>query len=554
MITLSGYIVDIIRRRVFPGILHIDEGTIAEIEETEECEERYLLPGFIDAHIHIESSLLAPSEFARLAVVHGTVATVSDPHEIANVLGVDGVRFMIENSRQVPFHFFFGAPSCVPATAFETAGASITPDDVRQLLESDGLFYLSEMMNYPGVINGDPEVLKKIAIAHALGKTVDGHAPGLRRTPLRRYIAAGINTDHECYSLDEALEKISYGMKILIREGSAAKNFNALHTLLKSHPEEVMFCNDDKHPDDLIKGHIDELVRRAIALGYDLYDVLRAASWNPSQHYRLGVGMLQKGDAADFIAVDNLTDFKVLATYIAGKLVASAGKSLIQSVPITPINQFNCPPVDFKGLRLKAGGENIHVIEALPGELITNKLALPAAISLGFYVTDPSRDILKLVVVNRYRPAAPAVAFIRGFALELGALASSISHDSHNIIAVGVDDEALAQAINAIIAAKGGVAAVTADDTTLLPLPIAGLMSDRNGYDVAAEYAELKKRALSLSHGKSKLKDPFMTLSFMALLVIPTLKLSDLGLFDGSTFSFLPLEATIPSSTPDNSQ
>lgn len=536
--TVSGHIVDLVQNRIFPGTVQVEKGKIASITEGPPADSQYILPGFIDSHIHIESSMLVPSEFARLAVVHGTVATVSDPHEIGNVLGVDGVRYMIHNSKKVPFHFYFGASPCVPATSFETAGARITPEDIRALFEEDGLKYLSEMMNFPGVLHKDPDVMEKISIAKSLGRPIDGHAPGLMGEQAREYIMAGISTDHECIELEEALDKINYGMKILIREGSAAKNYEALRPLIKLHPRQVMFCNDDKHPNELVKGHIDELVRRSVSLGYELMDVLRCACLHPILHYHLDVGKLQKGDPADFIIVDNLRDFKVKATYIQGRLVAKDGKTLIDRVPVETINHFHCSPKSASDFAVKASGKQIQVIQAIPGELVTGSLALPAAISHGQYVTDTSRDILKLVVVNRYEAAPPAIAFIKGFGLKQGALASCIAHDSHNIIAVGVDDESLCKAVNAVIESKGGIAVVENGKAAALPLPVAGLMSADEGYQVAKSYESINKRALGLG---TSMPDPFMTLSFMALLVIPSLKLSDRGLFDGKAFKFTPL-------------
>lgn len=537
--TLSGNIVDVIHRRIFPGTLTIENGRIVNITENDKSYPHYIMPGFIDAHVHIESSMLIPSEFARLAVIHGTVATVSDPHEIGNVLGLPGVRYMIENGKKVPFHFFFGAPSCVPATTYETAGAHIGPADIEQLFLRDDLKYLSEMMNYPGVLNHDPEVMEKITIAHALGKPVDGHAPGLRGKDAQAYIAAGISTDHECFTLEEALDKVAGNMRILIREGSAAKNYEALHPLLKSHPAMVMFCSDDKHPNDLVKGHINELVKRSVALGYDLMDVLWAACYHPILHYKLEVGCLQKGDAADFIVVDNLTDFNVLETYINGQLVAKDGETLIKSVAADTPNQFNVAPKKPEDFAVESEGHHIHVIDAIDGELVTNELTTFAKERNHQLIADVDRDVLKLTVVDRYHNSPPAVAFIHGFGLKHGAIASCIAHDSHNIIAVGTNDADLCQAVNAIIQNKGGIAVVYKGKVESLPLPVAGLMSTADGNEVAIRYAELDSLVKQLD---SKLHAPFMTLSFMALLVIPRLKLSDQGLFDARTFQFVPLQ------------
>ncbi len=536
-----GFVVDLFARRIFPAELSVHQGRIQAIVpmEAQQVERVYLLPGFVDAHVHVESSLLPPPEFARLATVHGTVATVSDPHEIANVLGIEGVRYMMRTGQQVPFKFCFGAPSCVPATRFESAGAELSADDIRTLF-TEGITYLSEMMNFPGVLSGDPDVLAKLAVAHAMGRPIDGHAPGLRGEQVRQYAAAGITTDHECTELEEALEKIAAGMKILIREGSAARNFDALHPLLRLHPESCMFCTDDQHPDLLVQGHINELVRRAVALGYDLFDVLRAASLHPVQHYRLPVGLLRVGDPADFIVIEDLSDFRVLRTYINGELVASEGKSLLEHRSVECPNQFRARPKRVGEFRLPAQGTRARVIEAYDGQLLTGELLLPVRTYNGEVLPDPEQDILKLTVVNRYADAPPAVALIRGFGLRRGALASSVAHDSHNVIAVGASDEELCRAVNAVIEHRGGLAVVEGEEVLVLPLPIAGLMSPEDGYTVARQYTALDQRAKQLG---SPLRAPLMTLSFMALLVIPALKLSDRGLFDGRSFRFTSLWA-----------
>jgi adenine deaminase len=536
-----GFVVDLFARRIFPAELSVHQGRIQAIVpmEAQQVERVYLLPGFVDAHVHVESSLLPPPEFARLATVHGTVATVSDPHEIANVLGIEGVRYMMRTGQQVPFKFCFGAPSCVPATRFESAGAELSADDIRTLF-TEGITYLSEMMNFPGVLSGDPDVLAKLAVARAMGRPIDGHAPGLRGEQVRQYAAAGITTDHECTELEEALEKIAAGMKILIREGSAARNFDALHPLLRLHPESCMFCTDDQHPDLLVQGHINELVRRAVALGYDLFDVLRAASLHPVQHYGLPVGLLRVGDPADFIVVEDLTDFRVLRTYINGELVANEGKPLLEHRSVECPNQFRARPKRVEEFRLPAQGTRARVIEAYDGQLLTGELLLPVRTYNGEVLPDPEQDILKLTVVNRYADAPPAVALIRGFGLRRGALASSVAHDSHNVIAVGASDEELCRAVNAVIEHRGGLAVVEGEEVLVLPLPIAGLMSPEDGYTVARLYTALDQRAKQLG---SPLRAPLMTLSFMALLVIPALKLSDRGLFDGRSFRFTSLWA-----------
>jgi adenine deaminase len=539
---IKGRIVDIFNKKIFDGEVVFENGVIVAINPAEVLSSwntDYILPGFIDSHVHVESSMLVPSEFAKLAVVHGTVGTISDPHEIANVCGMEGVEYMIENGNTVPFKFNFGAPSCVPATIFETAGAALNSEAVDALLQKKEIRYLSEMMNFPGVLFNDEEVMKKIASAKKYNKPVDGHAPGLRGADAKKYIDAGISTDHECFTAEEALDKLGFGMKILIREGSAAKNFDALIDLMHEHYENMMFCSDDKHPDSLQEGHINELCARAIAKGIDVFKILQAACINPVLHYKMKVGLLRVGDAADFIVAENLTDFKIKQTYINGELVAENGSSFITTEKAALINRFECNDKNVADFEMKSTGDDkVLVIEAFEGQLITNKLLCTAKISNGNYVSDTENDILKIAVVNRYRSDAPvAKSFIKNFGLKRGAIASTVAHDSHNIIAVGVDDESICKAVNLVIQAKGGVSAVSDHFQKVLPLPVAGLMSNENGYEVAAAYTEIDKMAKETLG--STLQAPFMTLSFMALLVIPHLKLSDLGLFDGDKFEFV---------------
>lgn len=545
--TISGQLVDIWKQQIYPATIHIQAGCIAAIESLPNhtpVPDQYILPGFIDSHVHIESSMLVPSEFARLAVVHGTVGTISDPHEIANVCGMQGVEFMLTNGQQVNFSFNFGAPSCVPATTFETAGDALNSHDVAALLQKPDIKYLSEMMNFPGVLNGDTEVFNKIAAAKAVNKPIDGHAPGLMGTQAQQYIAAGISTDHECFTAEEALNKLNYGMKILIREGSAAKNFDALIDLMHVHFEQMMFCSDDKHPDSLAIGHINQLCARAVAKGIDVFKILRAACVNPVQHYQLNIGLLRIGDPADCIVVNNLTDFKVKQTYIKGTLVAENGQTFIHSVPVTPINRFHCLPITEAALAIQTTeypfqNGKIPVITALEGQLITEKHWVTPKINNHYILSDIENDVLKMVVVNRYHLAPIAKAFIKNFGLQKGAIASTVAHDSHNIVAVGTDDTALVQAINAVIQEKGGISAVNGNNTKVLPLPIAGLMSADDGYKVAAAYTDID--AMAKNELGSTLAAPFMTLSFMALLVIPHIKLSDKGLFDGDIFQLWPI-------------
>ncbi len=535
---VSGNIVDVVSRRIYAGTLVISRGKIKEIHSENKSFDNYLIPGLIDAHIHIESSLLAPSEFARLAVVHGTVATVSDPHEIANVMGIRGINYMLKNSKTVPFKFCFGASSCVPATEFETAGANIAHNELNRILAKKEILYLAEMMNYPAVINSESLALDKITLAKKYHKPVDGHAPGLRGESLAKYIQAGISTDHETITLEEGLEKISLGMKVIIREGSAAKNFNALSPLLEKYPEMCMFCSDDRHPDDLVSGHINLLVKMALQKGYDKMDVLAAASLNPIRHYKLNVGLLQKGDPADFVEIDNFENFNILKTYINGKLVAEGGKSLIKRTKSPAVNNFHIWPEHVEDYAVKPEGEKINVIAAIDSQLITDRIADIPKIKDGLLVEDVERDILKIVVANRYHSARPAVAFAKNFGLKHGAIASSFAHDSHNIVAVGTTGRDIAQAVNLIIKNKGGLAMANGDFVDVLPLPIAGLMSNADGYAVAEKYSAMTQKAREWG---SQLRAPFMTLSFMALLVIPKLKLSDKGLFDAENFKFIKL-------------
>lgn len=535
-----GRIIDLHAGRIFPGIVTVADGRIAAIREDASVTDPGLLcPGFVDAHVHIESSMLAPGEFGRLAVVHGTTATVSDPHEIANVLGTEGVRAMQRFATATPLKIHFGIPSCVPATGFETAGAEIGVDDVEELCRDPSLTFLSEVMNYPGVVHGDPVVMEKIAVARRHGKRIDGHAPGLRGDDLRTYVAAGIETDHECFLLDEAREKLALGQKIIIREGSAAKNFEELWPLLLEAPASCMFCSDDKHPDDLLAGHINLLCARAVAKGVPAMDVLRAACLNPVLHYGLRTGLLRPGDPADFIRLADLEGFRVLETVIDGHLVARAGIPLPARTRADIVNRFETGPKVPADFAVPAGAGRLRVIRALDGQIVTEALEADPLVVDGMAVADPTRDLLKIAVVNRYRDAPPAVAFVSGIGLRDGAIASSVAHDCHNIVAVGTSDADLARAVNLVVRHRGGISLAGPDGLEdILPLPIAGIMSDGFAEDVAAGYSRLSRGAKRLGSG---LQAPYMTLSFLALLVIPSLKLGDRGLFDGRSFAFTPL-------------
>ena len=523
---VEGRLVDIHRREIYPVRMEIEEGTIAKIVEIEDCGGDYILPGFVDAHIHIESSMLPPSEFARLAVRHGTVATVSDPHEIANVLGVEGVKFMLENASKTPLRILFGASPCVPATPFETSGAVLGVEEIEELLSMDGVGYLSEVMNFPAVIAADEDMMGKIAAAKRAGVPIDGHCPALRGESLSRYIDAGIETDHESFGYEEAKEKIEKGMKILIREGSAAKNFEALHPLIAQYPEKLMFCSDDRHPDELMREHIDAMVRRSVKLGYDLFDVLTIASLNPVEHYRLDVGLLREGERADFIMVGDLEEFEVVKCFIGGVCVAEKGETLLPGLLSPSPNNFSCSKKEAGDFYMPEC-ERMEVIEVVDHQLITKERISP-----------PNEEILKIAVINRYENRKiEGLAHICGFGPLQGAIASSVAHDSHNIVVVGTDDDSMAQAANLIIDSTGGISAVGRGKKMLLPLPIAGLMSDMDGFETAALYQKMD-RFVKEELG-STLSAPFMTLSFAALLVIPELKLSDRGLFDSNTFHFI---------------
>lgn len=529
-------LIDLFSRSIYGATVKWESGRIVSIaSEPFPVPGPYLLPGLVDAHIHIESSMLTPYEFARRALVHGTVATVSDPHEIANVCGMEGVMYMLDNARDAKLKFHFGAPSCVPATAFESAGAGLTSREVASLLQRDDIYYLSEMMNYPGVLHGDQEVMEKMAAAHEARKPVDGHAPGLTGDEAIAYINAGITTDHECFTKEEALHKIRNGMKILIREGSAARNFEALHELISTNPDSIMFCSDDKHPDELMTGHINVVVQRALLMGHNFFDVLRAACLHPVEHYKMRNGLLRIGDPADFIVIDNPADFNVLETWIDGDCMASGGECHLPPRSHTAINHFNAGEVTPEDLALPARTATLRVIGAIEGQLVTEPATAAAKVVNGMAVADIENDILKLVVMNRYRDAKPAIAFIKNFNLKMGAFASTVAHDSHNIIAVGTDDHSLAKAINSLVRTKGGLSVCYNDEELVLPLPVAGLMSTGSCDETALLYSALDHKVKEMG---CTLRAPFMTLSFMALLVIPSLKLSDRGLFDGNRFEF----------------
>ncbi len=536
---VSGNLVDIYSESIYPASIIIEGDSIVEIRKEDQSFSNYIVPGFVDSHVHIESSMLVPAEFSRMAVQHGTVATVSDPHEIANVLGLDGVRFMIENGKHAALKFFWAIPSCVPATTFETSGATLTVHDMEELIKHKEVVALAEMMNFPGVIYDDSDVLAKLRFAREHKLPVDGHAPGLSGDSLTKYIGAGISTDHECSSMDEAIEKMKKGMKILIRNGSSAKNFASLASLVDLYPNQVMFCCDDIHPDDLVKGHINLFLKWGVKRGLNLFHLIRASSLNAVQHYNLPLGMLRVGDKADFAIVDNLKDFAVNETWIDGERVFSKSTPLeSQLSAVVPLNRFNASSLSIQDIRVSNQRATFKAIGVIDGELLTENLEIENNQTGEFLSSDTSNDVLKIVVVNRYTGGTPSVAFIRGFGLKQGAIASTVAHDSHNIIAVGVDDENIVAAINAIIKCKGGIVVVNGEEQLVLPLSVAGLMSTASAESVASMYEKLHSKAKEYG---SPLSAPFMTLSFMALLVIPELKISDKGLFDSKHFQFTSL-------------
>lgn len=533
-----GKLVDVFNRKTFNAQVNVVNGKIEKITEIGQEQSNYIIPGFVDSHVHIESSMMVPSSFARAAVKHGTVATVSDPHEIANVLGIAGVEYMIQNSKKVPFKFFFGAPSCVPATSFETSGAVINSSDIEKLLNNPDIYYLAEMMNFPGVIFNDKEVHSKMNVAYKVNKPIDGHAPGLSGHDLKKYASAGITTDHECSTLDEAVEKINCGIKVQIREGSAAKDFENLFPLINSYPEKTMLCTDDCHPNDLINGHINKIAGRAIRKGANIYDVLTVAIKNPVEHYNLNVGLLRSGDAADFIIVKDLVDFDVIKTYINGCLVFDNGEVFINQVNEAPVNNFNCSKISEKDILIPESKGKVNVIVAKDGDLLTKKIVTEPKIHNGNVVADVERDILKIVIVNRYKNEIPVVGLIQNFNLKSGAIAGSIAHDSHNIIAIGTSDNDIVKAINTVIENKGGIVACDSKQIVDLKLNVAGLMSTEQAEEVAAKYEKVNTQAKMMG---STLTAPFMTMAFMALLVIPELKIGDKGLFNVSKFQFTSL-------------
>lgn len=527
-----GHIVDVVRRRIYDGRIEVCDGMISSVSECDiQSEAPYILPGFIDSHVHIESSMLIPAEFAAVAAGHGTIGVVSDPHEIANVLGRAGVDFMIDNASRTNFNFCFGAPSCVPSCGpdIESGGAVLSSKDVEELLQKPEIGYLSEMMNYPGVLADDAEVLAKIASAHRLGKPVDGHAPGLLGEKRAGYAGKGISTDHECTTYEEGLSCLENDMNVLIREGSAAKNYEALIPLLAIRPDRIMFCTDDSHPGDFVAGHIDNIVRRAIRDGYNFWDVLRAACLNPQEHYRLNWGLLREGDPATFIMADSLAPtMRILATFFRGEPHRTDRTYSIDTFP----NIFEADVIREEDIR---GGNvgTVPVILASDGQLFT---------SLEYARRDdvsyPWNEIQKIVVVNRYsRGVMPAVGYIRGFNIRNGAMAASVAHDCHNVVAIGSSDSMIVRAVNEVITMRGGLVAICGENRiSRIELPVAGVMSPLEGKEVARLNREVHD---TVAAAGCTMRSPFITMSFMCLPVIPQVKITDKGVFDAEKWEFV---------------
>ena len=558
---------DVITDSIYPARISVEGGFFKEIvtivinDDSELDISGIILPGFIDSHIHIESTMLTPAQFAKLAVRFGTTSVVCDPHEIANVAGTDGIDFMIENSKSVPFNFYFSIPSCVPATCFETSGAILDSETIGELLKKDEAVALGEMMNFPGVINGDGEVLAKLEKAKELGKPIDGHAPLLSGKDLDKYIAEHISTDHECSNFAEAIEKKEKGMKIMVREGSSAKNMEALfdfsdrldywknHESFGKMPNEVLekrihlpifdfIVSDDKHTTDLIKGHLNESIKKAIDLEISPISAIEMVTVNPSTHYNLNTGAIVKGMQADYVIVDNLNDLNILKTYVAGKCVFD-GENVLFDVEETEFkNTFDVSKKESEDFEISCDepSADVNVIRCFNGELITEAESATLETKKGFVQPDLEEDILKIAVVERYGGNSIANGFITGFNLKKGAIASSVAHDSHNIVVVGTNSEDMANAVNCLIDNEGGFAIVDGDFEDSLALPIAGLMTNEDSHEVAEKLEKLHKTAADFG---CKLDSPFMTMSFMALLVIPAIKISDKGLFDCINFEFI---------------
>ena len=553
MENIKGHIVDVVRREIFDGEVVINDEKIAEVRRCTLPEREkpwpYILPGFIDAHVHIESSMMVPHKFARIAVSHGTIGVIADPHEIGNVLGVEGVNYMIRSGREARFNFRFGAPSCVPAVGgdIETCGRDIGVKETQELMAREDIGFLGEMMNYVGVLNNDEEVLAKIKAAQDNGKPIDGHAPGLTGQQRYQYAAAGISTDHECSSLEEGRSCINAGMKVIIREGSAAKDYGMLHPLISESPNMVMFCTDDCHPDDFVRGHINTIVKRALADGHNIWNILQAACVNAQKHYKQNWGLLQVGDPATFITIDALTPhFRVESTWIRGKEVFNYNASLPSDntnredmiLGDNFPNNFVASPITKADIDLSLKpGDTVHVIHASDGSLLTDHDEVVLTGNPLFDSHYPWTEVQKIVVYNRYLPGAkPIVGLVRGFGIKKGAMAGSVAHDCHNIVAIGSDDEYIVKAINRIVEMHGGQVVVSPEEMMDIPLPIGGLMAPMGGHEIAFRTLCIQEKVKEIG---CTMKSPFITMAFMCLPVIPDIKITDRHLMDTKNFKVI---------------
>ena len=552
MENVKGHIVDVVRREIYDGEIIVREGQIADVRRCELPEGGkpwpYIMPGFIDAHVHIESSMMVPHKFARIAVSHGTIGVIADPHEIGNVLGVEGVDYMIRSGHESLFNFCFGAPSCVPAVGgdIETCGKVIDVKDTEALMAREDIGFLGEMMNYVGVLANDKEVMAKIKAALHHGKPVDGHAPGLTGQERYQYAAAGVTTDHECSTLEEGRSCINAGMKVIIREGSAAKDYQLLSPLITESPNMVMFCTDDCHPDDFVRGHINLIVKRALADGYDLWDVLQAACVNAQKHYNRNWGLLQVGDPATFITVDNISPhFRVETTVINGEEAFNYNSNLPSHhdsqdhvLDFNFPNNFVAAPITAADIAFDIkSGDTVHVIHASDGSLLTDHEEVKVSGNPLFDSQYPWTEVQKIVVYNRYVPGAkPIVGLVRGFNVKSGAMAGSVAHDCHNIVAIGSNDEYLVRAINRIVEMRGGQVVVTPHEMLDIPLPIAGLMAPMGGHEIAFRTLCIQEKVREIG---CQMKSPFITMAFMCLPVIPDIKITDRHLMDTRTFKVI---------------
>ncbi len=534
--------VDFYDKQIYPALINFDE-KINFIKKIDEKCSNLIIPGLIESHIHIESSMLTPSRFAQVAVTHGTTAIVADPHEIANVLGLDGINFMRDDAKKTPVKIFFTAPSCVPATKFETSGAIIDSEKINLLLEEKDIVALGEMMNFYGVIHSDSEVMKKIKFAHKYKKPVDGHCPKLTGEKLNKYIKAGILTDHECTTLVEAEEKLGKGMKIMIKQGSYAKNLENIYPLAFKNSDFCFLASDDLEADDLLKGHMNLKLKEIVNLGINPFDAIRMSTFNPARHYNLNVGLLKSGDPADFVILNNLRDFNVLETYINGKLVAKDGKALFELPEVKKMNFFDIKQKNVNDFKINSNKKNgvikVHVIGLVENQIITKKLIETLKVDNYEILPDLGKDILRIAVAERYGNNNLALGFIKGFMLKEGAIASSVAHDSHNIISIGFEKNDITRAINTVIEMRGGLTLVRNNQVLIrIALPIAGLMSDKPAEDIVKK---LNRFYLILKALGCTLNSPLMILSFMSLPVVPELKLTDRGLFDVEKFGFINL-------------